>query len=293
MRHFIMGLLTASCLTGAAHGQIGPDHPLYHVAVHPEPPLSPPAKALSPLAARQGQTAINVDYSCYLFGLKIVSSQFRVWYDDDSYEVFTRTRSAGLGALATKLNTWSMSEGRYDENGMYPISVIQQNTDKKNRRVNMDYDYTARDVDVVIIPRNGSQGIPPTPGEEKFEADDVLSAMLNLAMRGHALNTDFCTGGIKVFDSKQHYRLRMDRQESKTVTFDGVDYDGYRCHIYYEPINGFDPEDLPDAEQVETPLKLDVINREDLGLYVPVRFTYKISAFSAVIKAKGIEVVAG
>lgn len=290
MKKLMTGLLAATLLTGVAQGQIKPDHPLFHAAVHPEPPLTPPASTQGPVRAKSGETAVAIRYSGYLFGFKIVSSNFKTWYDGDDYTVYADMKSSGLGALAKKMHIWAMSKGRYDENGMYPISQIQQNTDKKNRRVNMNYDYNAKKVNVVVIPRNGSQGVPPASEKERFEADDALSAMLNLTMRGHALEADFCTGGVKVFDSKQHYNLRMERVGAKRIKFEGEKYDGYRCHVYYEPINGFDPEDLPNSEEGGTPLKLDVINRPDLGLHIPVRFTYSISGFKAVIKAKDIQI---
>ncbi len=291
MKKLMIALLSATGLAGIAHGQIGPDHPLFHAAVHPEPPLPAPVKGTGQLSAKPGETAVHVRYSGYLFGFKIAEANFRAWWDDTNYEVFSQAKTSGLGAFAQKLRIWSSTKGRFDSSGMYPISHFQQNTNKKNRRVNMDYDYNRREVDVVVIPRNGSQGVPPAGATERFTADDVLSGVLNLTMRGHALDKEFCTGSVRIFDSKQHYNLLMHLDESKMIKFDGVTYDGYRCNIYYQPINGFDPEDLPNSEEGGTPLKLDVINRKDIGMYVPVRFTYKISGFNAVIKAKEIEVV--
>ena len=66
-----------------------------------------------------------------------------------------------------------------------------------------------------------------------------------------------------------------------------------RCHVFYEPINGFDPEDLPNAEEANTPVNVYFWERPDLGMSIPVRFTYRISVIKAVIKLDEMSVVKG
>ena len=92
------------------------------------------------------------------------------------------------------------------------------------------------------------------------------------------------SGTVRVFDSKQHYGLRMIRDGMKRLKFDGEKVETIRCLVYYEPISGFDPEDLPDSEEGGTPIKVYMKKVDDLGLYVPIRFTYRISSIKAVIK---------
>ena len=120
-----------------------------------------------------------------------------------------------------------------------------------------------------------------------------MSAILNMMMTGHKLEGEFCNGSVRVFDSKQHYNLRMERSGTKTIKYDGDKYEAMRCLVYYEPINGFDPEDLPNTEEGGTPVKVYFINDEELGLYIPLRFTYKISGFKAVIKLKDMQIQKG
>jgi hypothetical protein len=91
-----------------------------------------------------------------------------------------------------------------------------------------------------------------------------------------------CSGVVPVFDSKQRYNLRL---ADRGVERDKIgDYRGMvrRCDIYYEPVSGFDPEDLPDADEQSTPIKVWM---GDIGGYdIPLKFSYKISGFKAVIK---------
>jgi len=82
----------------------------------------------------------------------------------------------------------------------------------------------------------------------------------------------------------RHYNLRLERIGAAKERVGGKKVPTTLCHVYYEPINGFDPEDLPSTEEGTTPVKVEFMARPDLGLNVPVRFTYKISAIKAVIK---------
>jgi len=220
----------------------------------------------------------------YVFGLRMIKSNYVGYITDHDYTAYADIKTSGLGALLKKLEIWAVSKGTFSKDGLTPHFHVQQNQDKKNRRVEMAYDNEAKTIDVNIIPRLGSQGIPPASPEERFAADDTISAVLNIMMRGHGIDGEFCNGSVRVFDSKQHYALRMERDGTKARKFGGKTVETLKCKIYYEPINGFDPEDLPNSEEGATPVTAYFINRPDIGLYIPVRFSYKISSIKAVIK---------
>jgi len=220
----------------------------------------------------------------YVFGLRMIKANYTGWFNDDTYAVYTDLKTSGLGALLKKLEIWAVTTGNYTKSGLTPDFHIQQNMDKKNRRVEMNYDNGLRKIDVAIEPPLGSQGIPAATPEERYSADDTISAVLNLMMRGQKIDGPVCSSGVRVFDSKQHYNLRMERAGTKRVKFNGKKVETIRCQVYYEPISGFDPEDLPNVEEGSTPIKIYMKEFPELGLYVPVRFTYKISSIKAVIK---------
>jgi hypothetical protein len=213
----------------------------------------------------------------------MIRANYSGWYDQTNYAVYADIKTSGLGALLKKLEIWAVTLGQNNRTNLKPIFHVQQNLDKKNRRVEMNYTNPAGPIDVKIIPTLGSQGIPPASPEERFAADDTLSAILNLMMRGWGDKEEICDGTIKVFDSKQHYGLRMEPSGTKRLKFDGQKFDALSCDIYYEPISGFDPEDLPENEESATPVKVYFQHRPEIGLYIPIRFTYKISAIKAVI----------
>lgn len=220
----------------------------------------------------------------YVFGLRMIKANYTGWFDDDTYAVYTDLKTSGLGALLKKLEIWAVTTGSYTKNGLTPDFHIQQNMDKKNRRVEMNYNNNRGYIHVAIQPPLGSQGVPAATPAERYSADDTISAVLNLMMRGQRIDGPVCSGGVRVFDSKQHYNLRMERAGTKRLKFNGDKVETIRCQIYYEPISGFDPEDLPDVEEGSTPIQVYMKEFPELGLYVPVRFTYKISSIKAVIK---------
>jgi len=235
----------------------------------------------SPSAAA---TEFDFKLKGYVFGLRMIKANYTGWYDNNSYAVYTDLKTSGLGALLKKLEIWAVTSGSYTKSGLTPNFHIQQNMDKKNRRVEMNYNNNRSYIDVAIDPPLGSQGVPAATPAERYSADDTISAVLNLMMRGQKIDQPVCSGGVRVFDSKQHYNLRMERAGTKRVRFNGEKVDTLICQVYYEPISGFDPEDLPNMEEGGTPIKIYMKEFPELGLYVPLRFTYKISSIKAVIK---------
>lgn len=241
-------------------------------------------KTYSVPAAGADATEFNFKLKGYVFGFKMITANYTGWYGDRDYAVYSDLKTSGLGAMLKKLEIWAVTTGTYTQSGLTPNFHVQQNMDKKNRRVEMNYNNNRGYIHVAIEPPIGSQGIPAATPEERYTADDTISAVLNLMMRGQKIDGPVCSGGVRVFDSKQHYNLRMENKGPDRAKFDGDKIDTIECHIYYEPISGFDPEDLPDAEEGGTPIVMQLKAFPELGLYVPVRFTYKISSIKAVIK---------
>lgn len=235
-------------------------------------------------APTAGATQFSFKLKGYVFGFKMITAHYNGYIDGDHYAAYTDIKTSGLGAMLKKLEIWAVSKGTFNGTELTPEFQVQQNLDGKNRRVEMNYDNVLKTVDVNIIPTLGSQGVPPASPAERYSANDAVSAILDIMMRGQRLDKTFCDGKTRVFDSKQHYNLRMERDGTGKERLNGKKIETQVCRIYYEPINGFDPEDLPDAEEASTPIKAEFYLSSDLGLYVPLKFTYKISAIKAVIK---------
>lgn len=238
--------------------------------------------------ATSGTTAITARLKGYVFGLPIVKVNVSGTLTNDAYSIRADLFTSGVGAFLKKFQIWATTTGRIADDRLYPISHIQQNVDKKNRRVEMNYGADA--LDISIVPPLGSQGKPPATTKQRFESDDTLTAVLDMAMRGFKFTDEPCTGSVPVFDSKQHYLLRLERAGTKKIKQKGFKGETIRCKIYYVPVSGFDPEDLPSEEEASAPVIVYLTKNENVGLYIPVKMTYKISFFKAVVKLKEINI---
>ncbi len=246
----------------------------------PKPPL-----AALPASA---DVQVRVKLKGYVLGIKMIRADYQAGFSDTEYTTLARLKTSGLAALLKKFKISASTTGKIVGNDLRPIQHIQQNHDKKNRRVEMNYGPNA--VDISIIPRLGSQGKPPATPKQRFESDDAMTALLNIMMRGYKTADSPCTGLVPVFDSKQHYNLRLEPAGTKRIKQRGYKGDTIKCLVYYEPVSGFDPEDLPSEEEASTPINMYLAHFEQAGLYIPVRMTYKISGFKAVIKAREISI---
>jgi len=235
-------------------------------------------------APSESATEFDFRLKGYVFGIRMIKADYKGYFDGAKYAVYTDLKTSGLGAMLKKLEIWAVTRGSYTRSDLVPDFHIQQNMNKKNRRVEMNYNNRSGYVHTAIVPPNGSFGTPPATKAQAYESDDAISALLNMLMRGHRIDADVCSGSVPVYDSKQHYNLRMEKAGRKTLKFNGEKVDTLRCHVYYEPIAGFDPEDLPDEEEGSTPINVYLMDMPELGLSVPIRFTYKISSIKAVIK---------
>ena len=279
-------LLASASLSGLANANLLDE--TRNLAVLNEGNINPKVYTLPPTPI--SATEFDFKLKGYVFGLRMIKANYTGWFDQSRYTAYADIKTSGLGALLKKLEIWAVTTGYYSHSGLNPKFHIQQNLDKKNRRVEMNYDNVANFIDVAIVPPLGSQGLPPASPAERFSADDTISAILNLMMRGQKIDQPVCSGTVKVFDSKQHYGLRMVQDGTKRLKFQGEKIETIKCLVYYEPISGFDPEDLPNTEEGGTPIKIYMKDFPDIGLYIPIKFTYKISSIKAVIKLDEMQV---
>lgn len=233
-------------------------------------------------------TEVDVALKGYVFGIRLAKVRYKAGYTDDEYYSLASMKTSGLGAFLKKWAIWAISTGSIDGTDIKPATHLQQNLNKKNRRVEMIYGTDK--VDVSIVPPLGTQGFPPASPKERFESDDTLSVLLNMTMGGFRTSEKVCDGTVPVFDSKQHYNLRMERGGEKYIKQKGFKGDTIICKVYYEAVSGYDPEDLPSEEEAAMPVTIYLFRSEEAGGYIPVKMVYKISGFSAVIKTRDIKI---
>ena len=238
--------------------------------------------------APKGSTTFNVKLKGYVFGLRVMKANISGGITKTAYSVRAELLTSGIGAFLKKFRIWATTTGYIGSDGLRPYQHIQQNMDKKNRRVEMKY--TKDKVNVSIVPRLGSLGKPPATEKQKLESDDTLSAVLNIMMRGFKFTDKPCVGTVPVFDSKQHYLLRMELAGTKPIKQKGFKGNTIRCNVYYQAVSDFDPDDLPSTEEAAAPITLYLAPYKEAQLYIPIRMEYKIKMFTAVIKAWDVSI---
>ncbi len=118
---------------------------------------------------------------------------------------------------------------------------------KKNRHVIVDYG--ADDVVTTATPRFGDMGFPPASHEQKMEAMDPLSAIIDLTLGSQATPANPCGGPIRAYDGKQRYDLRLKFVER--FTYKSAAYTGpaLKCDVQYVELAGF--KDKSDSEKTK------------------------------------------
>jgi len=243
-----------------------------------------------PVAAAQS-TKFRVDYTGSLFIFPMGELTVAGELNDYGYSVRADMQSSGLGKLSKDGGLWSTSTGYYDQSGMKPIKHVIKKLNKKGRKVEIDY--VNGSPQASIEPRFGSMGQPPATESERSEAVDAISAIVQMMMTGHKYGDAPCVGSLKIFDGKQRYNLNMRKVGENTIRQSSYRGETVRCHMFMENVSGYDTEDLLTAEEAATPLDVYMANYDEAGLWIPVRFDYRVSGIKVNIKATHIEVTRG
>ncbi len=205
-----------------------------------------------------------------VLGLRIVKVSIDAALAPHAYTGATSFRSAGVAGFFKTATVTSAAEGAVTDAGLAPaVYRHTETTGKKTRNVHLTFG--ADDVNVIAEPRFGSLGDPaPTPAQ-KAEALDPVSLILTLM----TFDDGPCPQTLPVFDSKQRYDLVFEPLGEETVRTRAYRGPATKCAMRYQPIAGYDPEDLAEPEVYATPAHLWIATTED-GVKAPVRFKYRV-----------------
>lgn len=247
------------------------------------------ARKMDPPVEPTDSVKFQLNYTGSLFVFPLGTLSFAGEKNGYGYSVRTDMQSAGLGKLSKDGGLWSTSTGYYGSGGVRPLRHEIQKLNKKNRNVTIDYGPDGSPT-AKIVPRFGSMGQPPATDAERREAVDAISGIMQLMMTGHSMGTGPCEGIIKVFDGKQRYNLNMNKVGTSTIRQSSYRGETVKCEVKMENVSGYDPEDLLTEEEAATPLVVYLANYEAAGLWVPVRFDYRVSGIKVNIRATNIDI---
>jgi hypothetical protein len=174
-----------------------------------------------------------------------------VW--PDRYEGGVTFRSAGVLGFFRPARIEGRGRGWRGESGLTPDAYRHVEINGRKRR-EVSLAYEPADVVVEATPPFGSLGEPAPTAEQRRQALDPLSMILQITLQS---GPEPCARVVPVFDSKLRYDLEFHpdgvEEELNTAGYRGP---AVRCRVYYRPIAGYDPEDLADDDVYATPIRV-------------------------------------
>jgi len=234
--------------------------------------------------------SVSADYSGYLLGIKMLNTRIDASFGEGAYRSEAEFKTAGLLRWFNEAEIEARVNGQTDRSYLKPSDYWHVNgASSKNREIAITF--TGDDVISDVTPEFGSMGQPPATREERLQATDALSGILQLALNAGRYQDRPCGYGAQVFDGKQRYDLRVIHKED----IDRVKLRGYQgpviaCYVYYVPVSGFDPEDLPNEKERNTPLEVWFADTPDYGVFMPVRFQLQLDFGRAVLEVRELTV---
>ena len=236
--------------------------------------------------------AIDAQYSGYLLGIKVLNASLDARLSGGEYESDALFETAGLVRWFKKAEIEAEVEGEMDRSYPRPKNYRHMNAAGSKDRT-IEITFTGDDVISDVNPRFGSMGQPPATREERLEAVDALSAILQMALNANRHADRPCGYDARVFDGKQRYDLRMIYEGDYEAKLKGYKGPVTSCNVYYIPVSGFDPEDLPDEDMENTPLRVWFADTPSYGVSMPVRFELQLDFGKAVIEIRDLDIAMG
>jgi hypothetical protein len=217
-----------------------------------------------------GGRIVTARYSSSVLIFKVGDITLTAEIELARYAANTRVEAAGLAALFTDFDIRAEVEGRRSAESMAPTRYGHvERTGSKVRAV--DIRFQDRLASAEATPPFGSLGVPPATPEQRTDVIDPISAIFLLAQARSTGEAGICSGRLPVFDGKARYDLRLEAGGLETVRTPAWRGEALLCHVWYEPIAGYDPEDYPTPAELRYPLDIWLAPFPEDGFYLPVR----------------------
>lgn len=213
---------------------------------------------------------ITARYSSSVLIFKVGSVSLTAEIEPDHYAAHTVVEAAGLAALFTDFDIRAEVEGERTAALMAPLHYGHvERTGSKVRAV--DIRFEDRVASSIATPPFGSLGVPPATREQRTDVIDPISALFLLSQSRPGEAGRVCSGRLAVFDGKARYDLRLEAGGFETIRTRAWRGEALLCHVWYEPIAGYDPEDYPTPSELRYPLDIWLAPFAEDGFFLPVR----------------------
>lgn len=238
------------------------------------------ATGLPLVAARE----VRLTYNGFFFGLRVMKANVTAAMGAAGYEASSEFRTAGLAGFFKDARIQAVAKGALDAGRVAPASYAHQNLASKKKR-KIEIDFTGAEVEARVDPPFGSLGEPPATPAQRREALDPIGVFLQIAIAPAA---EPCKRTLPVFDGKRRYNLRFEPAGRERLELRGFQGDSAKCHIYYEPVAGFDADELEAPEVYERPITMWLADVGG-GFLAPVRIKTEVKGMGVTVEAKAVE----
>lgn len=157
----------------------------------------------------------------------------------DKYDIHTRASVAGIIDWFINYSSTLISKGEINDAGLQPRHYFAKDDEgRKNRSTEIKH--LEDTVEVEVIPAHGNLGDPAATLEQKMEAMDPISGLLQLALAPKAEPDKPCSGVAPVFDGKGRYNIHLENgRHVETIDIKGWQGPAYICEVRYEELAGY------------------------------------------------------
>ncbi|ACT58468.1 DUF3108 domain-containing protein [Hirschia baltica] len=157
----------------------------------------------------------------------------------DKYNIHTRASVAGIVDWFVNYSSTLISNGDITDTGLQLRHYFAKDDEgRKNRSTEITHD--GKTVKVNVIPEHGDLGDPAATLEQKLEAVDPISGLLQLALAPKAASDVPCSGVARVFDGKGRYNIHLENgRHVESIDLKGWKGPAYVCQVRYEELAGY------------------------------------------------------
>ncbi|MFC7291323.1 DUF3108 domain-containing protein [Hirschia litorea] len=192
----------------------------------------------------------------------------------DHYKIITRASVAGILDWFIDYSSTLTSDGEVTEKGLQPRFYRAKDDEGRKNRVT-EIKHTDDFVEVEVVPAHGNLGDPAATMEQKLEAMDPISALLQLAIAPEAVPGKPCSGVAKVFDGKARYNLHLEEgTHVESIESEAWNGPAYICSVRYEELAGYKKKSAAQRAKEAKDLRWVSMTLADMGpgeLRVPIK----------------------
>lgn len=187
-------------------------------------------------------------YEAAILGVVVIGeARYEVTATPTRYAVRATLRTSGAARIFDQTQIDAASLGSIDGGNIYWGRYdLSHSYARKFRRIRLDR--AAGVVTPTVEPHYGDLGTPPASAAQQRASYDPLTAFFALGRQIGIARA--CTGGVLVFDGRQHYRLSVSAKSRGNFNSGGYNGPALVCNFHYQPIAGFTetPRNIPVAE---------------------------------------------